>query len=75
MEGGVHEYDGVRTHRGEFDLLKTMKVTFTKEKHTIELAGGTKDYKYKLDPSTKPKSLDLDGDVSVKVCTPWQATS
>ena len=61
------EYDGVKNPAGaEFDLLKTMKVTFTKEKHTIELAGGTKDYKYKLDPSTKPKSLDLDGDVSVK---------
>jgi RNA polymerase sigma factor (sigma-70 family) len=47
------------------DLIKTLKCIFTKDKQVIELAGGAKEYTYKLDPTQKPKAIDLDGDVSV----------
>jgi RNA polymerase sigma factor (sigma-70 family) len=51
--------------KGIADLIKTLKCSFTKDKHVIELFGGAKEYTYKLDPSKNPKAIDLEGDVSV----------
>lgn len=60
------EYDGKKNPEGaEFDVLRKFKVTFTKDKQLMELDGRAKEYTYKLDPKQKPKTLDLEGDVSV----------
>jgi RNA polymerase sigma factor (sigma-70 family) len=60
------EMNGKKDPEGaEFDMIRQLKMTFTREKQVIQLAGREKDYAYKLDPTQKPKALDLEGDVSV----------
>jgi RNA polymerase sigma factor (sigma-70 family) len=63
------EMDGKKDPEGEeFDLIRKAKITFTKEKHVMQLGGGEKEYTYKLDPKQKPKAIDLEreGEASVR---------
>jgi RNA polymerase sigma-70 factor (ECF subfamily) len=60
------EMNGKKDPEGEeFDLIRKSKVIITKDKQIVRLGGGEKEYAYKLDPKQTPKTIDLEGDVSV----------
>jgi RNA polymerase sigma factor (sigma-70 family) len=63
------EFDGKKDPAGEdFDALRKVKAIFTKEKLILQLADAdgddppAKKYTYKLDPSKKPKAIDIEGE-------------
>jgi RNA polymerase sigma factor (sigma-70 family) len=61
------EYNGKKNPE-ELAGLKDLKITYTKDKETHNFFKGDrgKEYTYKLDPTKKPKAIDLEGDVSVE---------